>query len=55
MVKNIKRYRRDLEKEGSMLAEKDESGTYKHLGTYIVQFKIDLIRNIHSLPFMRDK
>ena len=26
MVKNIKRYRKDLEKEGNPLAEKDESG-----------------------------
>jgi tubulin polyglutamylase TTLL1 len=26
MVKNIKRYRKDLEKEGSPLAEKDENG-----------------------------
>lgn len=32
MVKNIKRYRRELEKEGNLLAEKDEIGTYKYLG-----------------------
>lgn len=32
MVKNIKRYRKDLEKEGSPLAEKDEVGRYIHLG-----------------------
>lgn len=32
MVKNIKRYRKDLEKEGSPLAEKDEIGRYLHLG-----------------------
>lgn len=32
MVKNIKRYRRDLEKEGNPLAEKDEIGRYIHLG-----------------------
>jgi hypothetical protein len=32
MVKNIKRYRRDLEKEGSPLAEKNADGTYAHLG-----------------------
>lgn len=32
MVKNIKRYRRELEKEGNMLAEKDENGVYKYLG-----------------------
>lgn len=32
MVKNIKRYRKDLEKEGSPLAEKDEAGRFIHLG-----------------------
>ena len=32
MVKNIKRYRRDLEKEGNPLAEKDEHGRFIHLG-----------------------
>jgi tubulin polyglutamylase TTLL1 len=37
MVKNIKRYRKDLEKEGSLLAEKDENGIYKHLGKYTIK------------------
>jgi tubulin polyglutamylase TTLL1 len=32
MVKNIKRYRRELEKEGSPLAEKDSYGNYVYLG-----------------------
>ena len=32
MVKNIKRYRKDLEKEGSPLAEKDENGRFVYLG-----------------------
>ena len=36
MVKNIKRYRKDLEKEGSPLAEKDEQGKYIHLGMILV-------------------
>ncbi|XP_050410433.1 polyglutamylase complex subunit TTLL1 [Patella vulgata] len=31
MVKNIKRYRKELEKEGSPLAEKDENGRFVHL------------------------
>ncbi|XP_074127988.1 polyglutamylase complex subunit TTLL1 isoform X4 [Sminthopsis crassicaudata] len=31
MVKNIKRYRKELEKEGSPLAEKDENGKYIYL------------------------
>ena len=34
MVKNIKRYRKDLEKEGSYLGERDEMGRYVHLGGY---------------------
>lgn len=32
MVKNVKRYRKDLEKDGSSLAERDEMGRYIHLG-----------------------
>lgn len=35
MVKNIKRYRKELEKEGSPLAEKDENGKYLYLGGYL--------------------
>jgi len=31
LCKNIKRYRKELEKEGSELAEKDEHGNYVHL------------------------
>ena len=31
MVKNMKRYRRDLEREGSPLAEKNEFGRYLYL------------------------
>lgn len=31
MVRNYKRYRRDLEKEGSPLAERDGLGRYIHL------------------------
>ena len=34
MVKNIKRYRKELEKEGSPLAEKDENGKYIYLGMW---------------------
>ena len=42
MVKNIKRYRREHEKDGNMLAEKDDLGTYKYLGKIfpIKNFKI---------------
>jgi tubulin polyglutamylase TTLL1 len=31
MVKNLKRYRRDLEREGNPLAEKNEHGRYLYL------------------------
>lgn len=34
MIKNIKRYRKELEKEGSPLAEKDEHGKYVYLGLW---------------------
>jgi len=32
MVKNIKRYRKELDKENNHLAEKDELGRFVHLG-----------------------
>ena len=35
MVRNIKRYRKDLEKDGSPMAERDEHGHYIHLGQRI--------------------
>lgn len=31
MVKNIKRYRKDLTKEANPIAERDENGVYKFL------------------------
>jgi len=36
MVKNLKRYRRDLEREGNPLAEKNELGRYLYL---VIHFK----------------
>lgn len=41
LCKNINRYRRDLEKEGNPMAEKDEAGNYKYL---------DIIPNTYILP-----
>ena len=38
IVKNIKRYRKELEREGSWLASKDNEGNYHHLGTFIIQY-----------------
>lgn len=41
MARNIKRYRKELEKENSPLAEKDEQGNYIHL---------DIIPQTYNLP-----
>ncbi len=47
MVKNLKRYRRDLEREGNPLAEKNEHGRYLYLDfiptTFILPAGNDLI------------
>lgn len=59
MVKNIKRYRRDLEKENNPVSEKDENGRYIHLGNksdnFICTVKIyffisDFIPTTYMLP-----
>lgn len=42
MIKNIKRYRKELEKEGSPLAEKDENGKYIYLGVCWVAVVVGL-------------
>lgn len=39
MLKNLKRYRKELEKEGSPFAEKDDSGKYIYLGMKIFHSK----------------
>ena len=38
MVKNLKRYRRDLEREGNPLAEKNELGRYLYLVIFFIFF-----------------
>ena len=46
MMKNIKRYRKDLDKEGNPVAEKDELGRYLHLGKYttnVIKDKLHII------------
>lgn len=51
MIKNIKRYRKELEKEGSPLAEKDENGKYIFLGICLSTVRRDECRNASdSLP-----
>ena len=42
IVKNIKRYRKELEREGSWLASKDNEGNYHHLGTFIIMWGVSL-------------
>jgi tubulin polyglutamylase TTLL1 len=38
MAKNIKRFRKEMEKEGSPLAEKDEAGNYIYLDVVPMTF-----------------
>lgn len=47
MMKNIKRYRKDLDKEGNPLAEKDELGRYIHLGKY--EYRVIIIQMMYML------
>lgn len=48
MMKNIKRYRKELDKEGNPVAEKDELGKYLYLGTTELQF-IMLYKNLNQI------
>jgi tubulin polyglutamylase TTLL1 len=43
MVKNIKRYRKDLAKEGNPLADKDNSGIFKNLDFIPLSFFIFIV------------
>ncbi len=52
MLKNIKRYRKELEKEGSLFAERDENGKYVYLGKLILfHFQISLTKLLRKLAF----
>jgi tubulin polyglutamylase TTLL1 len=53
MVKNIKRYRKDLEKDGSPLAERDMSGKYIHLDFIPVTYMLPADYNIFVEEFRR--
>ncbi|KAF4114124.1 hypothetical protein G5714_004347 [Onychostoma macrolepis] len=46
MIKNIKRYRKELEKEASPLAEKDENGKYLYLDFVPVTFMLPADYNL---------
>lgn len=54
MVKNIKRYRKDLEKEGSLLAEKDEPGRFIHLDFIPVTFMLPADYNLFVEEFRKN-
>lgn len=54
MVKNIKRYRKDLEKEGSPYSEKDESGRYIHLDFIPQTFMLPADYNLFVEEFRKN-
>ncbi|MGH0116526.1 UNVERIFIED_CONTAM: hypothetical protein FKN15_009659 [Acipenser sinensis] len=54
MIKNIKRYRRELEKEGSPLAEKDENGKYVYLDFVPVTFMLPADYNLFVEEFRKN-
>ncbi|XP_048404326.2 polyglutamylase complex subunit TTLL1-like isoform X3 [Stegostoma tigrinum] len=54
MIKNIKRYRKELEKEGSPLAEKDENGKYVYLDFVPVTFMLPADYNMFVEEFRRN-
>lgn len=53
MVKNIKRYRKELEKEGSPLAEKDENGKYLYLDFIPVTYLLPADYNLFVEEFRK--
>ena len=54
MVKNIKRYRKELEKDGNPLAEKDDNGVYKYLDFIPVTYMMPADYNLFAEDFKRD-
>ncbi|XP_043572891.1 probable tubulin polyglutamylase TTLL1 isoform X2 [Chiloscyllium plagiosum] len=54
MVKNIKRYRRELEREASPLVEKDENGKYVHLDFIPVTFMLPGDYNLFVEEFRKN-
>nr|XP_020455294.1 probable tubulin polyglutamylase TTLL1 isoform X2 [Monopterus albus] len=54
MIKNIKRYRKELEKEGSPLAEKDENGKYLYLDFVPVTFMLPADYNLFVEEFRKN-
>ncbi|XP_013378638.1 probable tubulin polyglutamylase TTLL1 [Lingula anatina] len=54
MVKNIKRYRKDLEREGSPFAEKDELGRHIHLDFFPTTFMLPADYNLFVEEFRKN-
>jgi len=54
MVKNFKRYRRDLEKEGNPLADRDETGAYKYLDVFPITFMMPADYNLFVEEFRKN-
>ncbi|KAK4474885.1 hypothetical protein MN116_000746 [Schistosoma mekongi] len=54
MVKNIKRYRRELEKEGNPLAMKDDAGRYIYLDFIPVTYMLPQDYNLFAEEFRRN-
>uniref|UniRef100_A0A3B3WFE8 Tubulin tyrosine ligase-like family, member 1 n=1 Tax=Poecilia mexicana TaxID=48701 RepID=A0A3B3WFE8_9TELE len=54
MIKNIKRYRKELEKEGSLLAEKDKNGKYIYLDFVPVTFMLPADYNLFVEEFRKN-
>ncbi|XP_026219795.1 probable tubulin polyglutamylase TTLL1 isoform X2 [Anabas testudineus] len=54
MIKNIKRYRKELEKEGSPLAEKDDNGKYLYLDFVPVTFMLPADYNLFVEEFRKN-
>lgn len=54
MVKNIKRYRRELERDGNPIAEKDETGRYIHLDFIPVTFLLPADYNLFVEEFRKN-
>ncbi len=59
MVKNIKRYRRELERDGSSLSERDDHGKYVYLGKWLItvflmHLNLEVVFIINSILHMRN-
>eukprot|EP00112_Aurelia_sp_Birch-Aquarium-sp1_P004304 Seg1486.1 transcript_id=Seg1486.1/GoldUCD/mRNA.D3Y31 product="putative tubulin polyglutamylase TTLL1" protein_id=Seg1486.1/GoldUCD/D3Y31 len=54
MLKNVKRYRKELEKEGSPFAEKDENGKYVHLDFVPTTFLLPADYNLFVEEFRKN-